>query len=243
MIATIINCLLIVLGSACGLLLKGKLPQRFLTVLIQALGLCVVSIGVTSAIGTQNTLCVVVCLVLGTILGEAIDIEKRLDTIGESLRSRFEKNAEGKSTFTEGFVSASVLFCVGAMAIVGSINAGIHGDYSVLISKSVIDGVIAVNMATALGVGVAFSAVPILIYQGGLTLLAGLVAPYLQEVVITEMSAVGGVIIMGIGLNMLDLPKIKLRVGNMLPAIFLPLAYLPLAEFMTQILHNIGTKF
>ena len=240
MIATIINCLLIILGSTCGLLLKGKLPQRFLTVLTQAMGLCVVGIGMTSAIATNDTLCVVVCLVIGTVLGEAIDIEKRLDTIGESLRKRFERNASGKSTFTEGFVSASVLFCVGAMAIVGSINAGIRGDYAVLVSKSVIDGVISVSMTTALGIGVAFSAIPILIYQGGLTLLAGLVAPYLQEAVITEMSAVGGCIILGIGLNMLELPKIRLRVGNMLPAIFLPLAYLPLAEALTQIFQTLG---
>ena len=101
MIATIINCILILLGSMLGLLLKGKLPQRFLTVLTQALGLCVVSIGMTSAIGTKNTLCVVVCLVVGTILGEAIDIEKRLDSVGESLRKRFEKNSDGNSTFTE----------------------------------------------------------------------------------------------------------------------------------------------
>jgi len=240
MIATIINCLLIVLGSACGLLLKGKLPQRFLTVLTQALGLCVVGIGMTSAIATKNTLCVVVCLVIGTILGEAINIEKRLDTVGESLRKKFEKNATGSSTFTEGFVSASVLFCVGAMAIVGSINAGIHGDYAVLISKSVIDGVTAVSMTSVLGIGVAFSALPILLYQGGLTLLAGLVAPFLQQAVITEMSAVGGCIIVGIGLNMLDLPKDRLRVGNMLPAIFLPLVYLPLASYLTQIFHNLG---
>jgi uncharacterized membrane protein YqgA involved in biofilm formation len=239
MIATTINCLLIILGSTCGLLLKGKLPQRFLTVLTQAMGLCVVGIGMTSAIGTNNTLCVVVCLVIGTILGEAIDIEKRLDSVGESLRKRFEKSS-GNSTFTEGFVSASVLFCVGAMAIVGSIDAGIRGDYGVLVSKSVIDGVISVSMATALGVGVAFSAIPILIYQGGLTLLAGLVAPFLQEAVIIEMSAVGGCIILGIGLNMLELPKIRLRVGNMLPAIFLPLAYLPLAEALTQIFQTLG---
>jgi len=240
MIATIINCTLIILGSMLGILLKGKLPQRFLTVLTQALGLCVVGIGMTSAIATNNTLCVVVCLVIGTILGEAINIEKRLDTVGESLRKRFEKNASGNSTFTEGFVSASVLFCVGAMAIVGSINAGIHGDYAVLVSKSVIDGVTAVSMTSVLGIGVAFSAIPILIYQGGLTLLAGLVAPFLQQAVITEMSAVGGCIIVGIGLNMLDLPKDRLRVGNMLPAIFLPLAYLPLAELLTQIFHTFG---
>ncbi len=237
MLATVINCLLILIGSALGLLLKGKLPQRFLDVLVQALGLCVLSIGISSAISTKNTLCVVVCLALGTILGEAVNIEKHLDNLGNKLRKRVEKNGGENSTFTEGFVTASLLFCVGAMAIVGSIEAGINGDYSILVSKSVIDGITAVSLATALGVGVAFSAAPILVYQGGITLLAGLVGGFLQEAVITEMSAVGGCIIIGIGLNMLKLPKKPLRVGNMLPAIFLPLAYLPLAEFLTQIMH------
>ena len=178
-----------------------------------------------------------VCLALGTILGEAINIEKHLDSLGNKLRKRVEKNGGENSTFTEGFVTASLLFCVGAMAIVGSIEAGINGDYSILVSKSVIDGITAVSLSTALGVGVAFSAAPILVYQGGITLLAGLVGGFLQEAVITEMSAVGGCIIIGIGLNMLKLPKKPLKVGNMLPAIFLPLAYLPLAEFLTQIMH------
>lgn len=230
MLGVFINCILILAGSALGLLLKGKLPQRFLTVLVQALGLCVVSIGISSAIGTQDMLCVVVCLVIGTLLGEAIDIERRLDRWGEGLRTRFIKGEGNGSTFTEGFVTASVLFCVGAMAIVGSIEAGVHQDYSILVSKSVIDGVTSVSLATALGIGVAFSALPILLYEGGITLLAVLAAGVLQEAMVTEMSAVGGCIIIGIGLNMLKLPRSPLKVGNMLPAVFLPLAYLPLAE-------------
>ena len=123
------------------------------------------------------------------------------------------------------------------MAIVGSIQAGIHGDYGILLSKSVIDGISSISLATALGVGVAFAALPVLIYQGGITLLAGAAAAFLQESVITEMSAVGGCIIIGIGLNVLGLPKAPLKVGNMLPAVFLPLAYLPLADWMTQIMH------
>ena len=233
MLATIINCALILAGSCLGLLLKGKLPERFLTVLIQAIGLCVISIGISSAVSTENTLCVVVCLVVGTLIGQAIDIERRLDSWGDKLRRRFEKN----STFTQGFVTASLLFCVGAMAIVGSIQAGIHGDYGILLSKSVIDGISSISLATALGVGVAFAALPVLIYQGGITLLAGAAAAFLQESVITEMSAVGGCIIIGIGLNVLGLPKTPLKVGNMLPAVFLPLAYLPLADWMTQIMH------
>ncbi len=230
MLATVINCLLILLGSALGLLLKGRLPQRFLDVLTQALGLCVVSIGIRSAIGTNDTLCVVVCLVLGTLLGEALNIEVHLDSLGRRLRDRVEGSGGQESTFTEGFVTASLLFCVGAMAIVGSIEAGIHGDYSILVSKSVIDGITAMSLATALGAGVAFSAVPILVYQGGITLLAALVGGFLQDAVVTEMSAVGGCLIIGIGLNMLRLPRQPLRVGNMLPAVFLPLAYLPLVE-------------
>lgn len=235
MIATIINCILVLLGSFLGLLLKGKLPQRMLDTLVQALGLCVVSIGIASAVGTQDTLCVVVCLALGTVIGEAVDIEKHLDIWGDKLRRKVEKNPGSNSTFTEGFVTASLLFCIGAMAIVGSIEAGINGDYSILISKSVIDGITAISLAAALGLGVAFSAIPILLYQGALTLLAGLAAGILQEAVITEMSAVGGCIIIGIGLNMLKLPKTSLKVGNMLPAIFLPLAYLPIANFLAQI--------
>ena len=238
MLATIINCALILAGSCLGLLLKGKLPERFLTVLIQAIGLCVISIGISSAVSTENTLCVVVCLVVGTLIGQAIDIERRLDSWGDKLRRRFEKNSSGGgSTFTQGFVTASLLFCVGAMAIVGSIQAGIHVDYGILLSKSVIDGISSISLATALGVGVAFAALPVLIYQGGITLLAGAAAAFLQESVITEMGAVGGCIIIGIGLNVLGLPKTPLKVGNMLPAVFLPLAYLPLSDWMTQIMH------
>lgn len=235
--AVLINCVLIVVGTFLGLALKGKLPERFLTILVQALGLCVLAIGISSAIGTQNTLCVVVCLVLGTLLGELIDIERRLDRLGELLRQRLMKDEGGQSTFTEAFVTASVLFCVGAMAIVGSIKAGIDGDWSILISKSVIDGVFSISLAAAVGIGVAFSALPILVYEGGLTLLAGLVAGFLQEAAITEMSAIGGCIIIGIGLNMLELPRTPLKVGNMLPAIFLPLAYLPIAQALSALMH------
>ena len=235
--AVLINCVLIVIGTFLGLALKSKLPERFLTILVQALGLCVLAIGISSAIGTQNTLCVVVCLVLGTLLGELIDIERRLDRLGELLRQRLMKDEGGQSTFTEAFVTASVLFCVGAMAIVGSIKAGIDGDWSILISKSVIDGVFSISLAAAVGIGVAFSALPILVYEGGLTLLAGLVVGFLQEAAITEMSAVGGCIIIGIGLNMLELPRTPLKVGNMLPAIFLPLAYLPIAQALSALMH------
>ncbi len=227
MIATLINCGLILLGSLLGLLLRDRISSRFTAIVTQCLALCVLGIGFSSAIGTKNTLCVIVCLVVGSLLGEALRIEERLDDFGNFLRSRLIRGGETHSRFTEGFVTASVLFCVGAMAVMGSIEAGVNGNYSILISKSVIDGITAITFAAAMGIGVAFSAIPILIYQGGLTLLAGFVAAFLTDSMIIEMSAVGGIIIVGIGINMLGFTSKKLKVGNMLPAIFLPLLYLP----------------
>jgi uncharacterized membrane protein YqgA involved in biofilm formation len=228
MIATFINCGLIILGSLLGLLLRDRISARFTTIVTQVLALCVLSIGFSSAIATNNTLCVIVCIVLGSLLGEALRIEERLDDFGNFLRSRLIRGDGGEhSRFTEGFVTASVLFCVGAMAVMGAIEAGVNGNYSILISKSVIDGITAITFAAAMGIGVAFSAIPILLYQGGLTLLAGFVSVFLTGPMITEMSAVGGVIIVGIGINMLGFTSKKLKVGNMLPAIFLPLLYLP----------------
>ena len=235
MLATVINAVLILAGRALGVLFKNRIPARFNAILTHALGLCVLGIGIVSAIGTENTLCVIVCMVLGTILGEALRIEDRLDGAGELLRKRLAGGGDG-SRFTEGFVTASVLFCVGSMAIMGSMEAGIQGKYDILISKGVIDGVTAITLASAMGVGVAFSSLPLILYQGGLTLLFAQVGPFLDSAAVTEMSAVGGTIIMGIAVNMLGLGKSKIRVGNMLPAIFLPLAYLPAAQWLAGLL-------
>lgn len=233
--ATFINAALVLVGSLLGLLFKNHIGERFNTILTHALGLCVLGIGVTSAIGTRNTLCVIVCMVLGAILGEALRIEDRLDSVGEILKKRLVRG-KGSSRFTEGFVTASVLFCVGSMAIMGSMEAGIQGKYDILISKGVIDGVTSITLASAMGLGVAFSAGPLLLYQGGLTLLFAQVGPFLDPAAIKEMSAVGGAIIVGIAVNMLGLGKGKIRVGNMLPAIFLPLLYLPAAQLLAGLL-------
>lgn len=235
MLATIINAVLILLGSTLGVVFKNRIGARFNAILTHALGLCVLGIGMVSAIATQNTLCVIVCMVLGTILGEALRIEDRLDAAGELLRRRLA-GGEGGGRFTEGFVTAAVLFCVGSMAIMGSMEAGIQGKYDILISKGVIDGVTSITLASAMGVGVAFSILPLVLYQGGLTLLFAQVGPFLEEAAITEMSAVGGTIIIGIAINMLGLGKAKIRVGNMLPAIFLPLVYLPVVERLTALM-------
>ena len=237
MIATFINAGLVLLGSAIGLLFRDRISQRFATVVTHALGLCVMGIGITSLVGTENTLCVIVCMVAGTLLGEALRIEERLDGAGELLRSRLSRgNGGAGSRFTEGFVTAAVLYCVGSMAVMGAMEAGINHDYSILISKGVIDGVTSISFAAAMGVGVAFSVVPVILYKGALTLIFAAAGQGLDPAVVNEMSAVGGTIIVGIGLNMLGLPTGKLRVGNMLPAIFLPLLYLPAEGLLSALL-------
>ena len=232
--ATLINMALVLLGGALGLRFKNLISEGLMSILTQALGLCVLCIGISSAIGTRDMLCVIVCLVIGTVIGDTADIERHLEGVGDLLRSRFIKG-EGSSRFTEGFVNASLLFCVGAMAITGSIEAGLNHNYEIIVSKGVIDGVTSISFAATMGVGVLFSIIPILIYQGGITLLAGWIGPSLPLPVITEMTAVGGALIIGIAVNMLELREQKIKVGNMLPAIFLPILYIPLADWLRTV--------
>jgi uncharacterized membrane protein YqgA involved in biofilm formation len=234
MIATVINALLILVGGLIGLLFKNRIPERFSQVLTQGLALAVMCIGITSAIKTEDTLCMIICLVIGTVIGELIRIEAHLDQLGGWIQRHVEKGKEN-STFTQGFVTTSLIFCIGSMAVMGSIEAGINHDYSIILSKGVIDGVTNISFAATLGVGTLFSALAVLLYQGILTLLAGFVGPYLSAAVVTEMSAVGGLLILGIGFNML-FPERHIRVGNMLPAIFLPILYLPVSAFLTGLM-------
>lgn len=234
MFAVFVNMALVLVGSAVGLLLKNRFSERMGQAVMKGLGLCTVGIGMSSLLGGKDTLCTIICVALGTILGEWLNIEKGMDDLGEPLRRKLIKG-EGNSRFVEGFVNATVLYCVGAMSINGAIAAGINGDYSILISKSVMDMVSSITFAAAMGIGVPFAVIPILLYEGGLTLLAGVVGPYLSAAVITEMSAVGGAIIVGIGLNLLGASKEGIRVSNMLPAIFLPIAYVPLANWVATV--------
>lgn len=229
MIATVVNVALVLVGSVLGLLFRRFISQKMVSVLTHALGLCVAGIGISSLVGTQDMLCVIVCMVVGTVIGQGLDIEARLERGGEWLRQRADQG-NPNSRFTESFVSAALLFCVGAMAITGSIEAGLNQNYSILLSKGVIDGVSAISFAATMGIGVAFSVIPLFLYQGAITLLAGWAGPYLPQAVIVEMSAVGGALIVGIAINMLGLGREKIKVGNMLPAMFLPLVYFPISH-------------
>lgn len=214
MIGTVINVAAVVLGTALGLLLKGRIPSRTSQGIVQAIGLFTMLIGLRMAWGTHDPFMLLIGLASGTVVGSLIDIESRLESMGAQLKSRY---AEGESLFTQGFVTASLLFGVGPMAIMGSLQDGLTGDYTILTTKSLMDGISSIPLAASLGMGVGFSAIPILVYQGGISLGAGLLKAVMTEPVVREMTAVGGVLILGIGFNLLLNARVK--VGNMLPAL------------------------
>ena len=223
MIGTLINMVAILAGSALGLLLRKGIPDRLRDTVMQGLGLCVLLIGASGALKTADTMCVIISIVVGGLIGAAVNIERQLERLGEAAEKKF---AHSEGGFANGFVTASLVYCVGAMAIGGSMDSGLRGDHATLIAKSALDGVSAIFFASALGPGVALSAVAVFVYQGAIALLATWIAPLLTDPIITEMSAVGGLLIIGIGLNMIYDKHIS--VGNLLPAIFVPMAYIPI---------------
>ena len=226
MVGTLINTVAILVGTALGLLLRKGIPERLRETVVQGQGLCVILIGLSGALKTGDTLCMIICMVAGALIGAAINIEKRLNDLGAFLERKVTRGTGETGSVAKGFVTASLLFCVGAMAIVGAMDSGLRGDHSTLIAKSALDGISAIFFASSLGIGVGLSAFAVLIYQGAIALLAMWIEPLLTEAVITEMSAVGGLLIAGIGLNMIYDKHIP--VGNLLPAIFLPMLYIPL---------------
>lgn len=225
MIGTLINCVTIIVGSTVGLLLRKGMKPGVSQTVMQGIGLCTILIGMSGALKTANTLLVILSMVIGGMVGSLIDIDGGLQRLGAYGQRKLTHGAPEGSTFAQGFVTASLVFCVGAMAVVGALDSGIRGDHSTLIAKSVMDGVAAIVFASSLGIGVMLSVVPVLIYQGAIALLGTLIAPLLSDVVVTEMSAVGGLLIVGIGLNML-LDK-DIKVANLLPAILVPFVYFP----------------
>ena len=233
MIAVFVNMATVLCGSLLGILLRKHLKASLQEALMKALALCTVVIGVSSAIGTQALLCVILCMVIGTALGEWLRIDDGIEHAGDFIKEKVFKGKVGESRFTEGFVSACILFCIGSMTIVGSLEAGINRNYSIIYAKSTMDFVSSMAFGAAMGLGVTCSAVFILVFQGGLTLLSSLLAPVLSTAVVTEMSAVGGVILIGMAVNMLGLGRERIKVSNMLPAIFLPILYFPIANWLS----------
>ncbi len=229
-IGTIVNVAAVAVGSLVGLFAKKLISDSLREGIMSALGLAVFTIGITGivtnsisvtdgALSSEFTLLMILSIAIGSFLGTLINIEKRLDDLGMFFQKKLVKDGSD-STFAEGFVSASLLFCVGSMAIVGSLNDGIIHDPNILFAKSILDGIMAVVFASTLGIGTMMSCLSLIVYQGGITLCASLLAPYLTDTVISQMGFIGNILIMGIGLNFVYKPKFK--VGNMLPAIFIP---------------------
>ncbi len=244
MTGTLINVATIALGSITGSVLGNRLAPRFRETTMQALGLATIVIALQMALLTRNVniLTVTVSLVLGAIIGEALDLEGALNRLGNRLEERLARSRlsgaanevaasrETGSSFSRGFVTASLVFCVGPMAILGSFQDGLSGDFKLLVVKSLLDGVAATAFAASLGVGVAFSAVSVLLYQGTLTLLAGVFSPVLTQPMIDAMTVTGGIIVLGIALLLLEVRRI--RVANLLPALFIAPALVRLLAWL-----------
>jgi len=227
MLGTIVNSLAIIGGCLIGLIVKGRLTEKISSTIMNGLSLCVLYIGISGALKGNDTLQMIICIAIGALVGEIIDIDKRLNNLGDmiekKINSKKKNQSNGKISISEGFVTSSLLFCVGAMAVVGSLESGLKGNYTTLFAKSILDGVASIIFASSLGIGVMLSSIAVFIYQGSITLLAGGLSTILTEAVISNMSAVGSLIIVGLGLNMLGVSKIK--VANLLPAIFLPIIF------------------
>ncbi|HKK48202.1 MAG TPA: DUF554 domain-containing protein [Alkalispirochaeta sp.] len=221
MIASIVNALAILFGTTIGTLIGGRIGTQFRAVVFSGVGVVALLIGVSMALESQRFLYLVLSLVIGGLLGTAWRIEDRVYQLGEWLKRRFqprrapgavsapEEESASTHSFAQGFLVSSVLFCVGALAIIGSFQAGVEGDYEILFTKSVMDGFMAVLLTAAYGIGVGFSAGSVLLYQGALTLLAGLIAPLVSPLMVSEISGVGGAMVVMIGLNLLELRTIK----------------------------------
>lgn len=219
MTGTILNVIAILVGGAAGMLFGARLSEKLKSTVISGMGLFTAAVGLQMFLKTENPLIVLGALILGAILGEWLGIEDGLQHLGIWLEKRFAGSSEGGSSrFVRGFLTASLLYCIGPMAILGSISDGLTGDYSTLAIKSVLDGFASVAFASSLGVGVLFAALPILVYQGGISLLAGLLDNLVTTTMMSELTATGGVLLMGVGVSsLLELKKI--RVGNFLPAL------------------------
>ncbi len=229
MFGTIINAAAIIVGSLIGFLIRKGIKDEYRKVVFTAAGLTSLTIGIQMALKTTHILAFALALMFGGLLGTALNVEGGIERLGERLKQRFARNSEG--AFAAGFLNASVLFCSGAMAIVGSFRAGTEGDYSLLLTKSVLDGFVSIIFAGAMGIGVAFAAISVFVYQGALTLLSVYIKPFVSELMLAELTAIGGALIIMIALGLLELKSFK--TGNFLPAILVIVALVLVMPFLS----------
>lgn len=220
MLGVIVNTITVLLGSAVGLFCKRAIPEKLSKAIMLAIGLCTIYIGVSGALEGKNTLVLILSMVFGTAVGTALDLDRQITRLGELVNRKFKRD-DGSVSLTEGFVTASLLFCIGAMTIVGSLNAGLRGDNEMLFTKSLLDLFSSCMLSVSLGPGVMFAAAFVFVFQGSLVLLAQVLAPVLSAAAIAEITCAGSLMILALGLNLIGLTKIK--VANFLPAlIFAP---------------------
>lgn len=232
MLGTIVNAIAIIIGGSLGVLLKKGFPQNYRNTIMQGITLSVFVIGISGALKSNNILLVIFSIAIGSIIGEKLKIENRLEQVGNWLESKLSFKY---GNVAKGFVTASLVYCVGAMAIVGSLESGMTGEHSTLFAKSLLDGISSIIFASTLGIGVVFSSIAVFLYQGTITIFASLIGGLLTYSVILEMSAVGGILIMGIAINILEIKKIS--VGNMLPSIFIPIFHQIIEPFFATVLN------
>lgn len=216
MLGTFVNVIAIVVGGSLGLLLNKKLPGRFVKIFFQVIGLFTLFLGFSMALETTHVMHMILALISGSLLGELMRLDRFFEKLGEYLKKKFKFRNE---RFTEGLLTAFLLYCMGSLTILGAIEEGMGGSPQLLLIKSLMDGVSSIALASGLGAGVLFSAVPLFIYQGGITLLSAGMGEFIPQIYITELSAVGGILLIGLGINILEIKKIN--VMNMLPALLM----------------------
>ncbi len=220
MLGVLVNVATIVVGGIIGVILKDRMKEEISTIIMQGIGLSVLVIGMVGAIKTNNSIVLVLSLISGGVIGTLLHIDNKLELVGQTV----EEKLSHREGFAKGFVMGALLYCVGSMAIVGSLEAGVNGDNTILFVKSILDGVTAIVFAATLGYGIIFSSIPVFLIQGGIVLLSKWIEPLLTEELITEISAVGSALIIAIAFNILEIKKFKL--GDLLPSIFMPILWL-----------------
>ncbi len=211
---TLINAAAVILGSIAGLLIHSRLPKRIIHIVFQGIGLFTLFLGINMATKTSNFLIMIFSIVIGSIIGELLDIDKSVNRFGEWLKKKVKSKND---KFSEGFVTSFLLFCMGSMTILGAFEEGLGGEPNLLLAKSVLDMFGSIILSASLGIGVIFSVIPLVIYQGGLTLFAGSLTGFLTDPIISELTAVGGLLLIGLGINILEIKKIKIL--NMIPSL------------------------
>ena len=236
MLGVIVNTITVIIGSITGLLFKKGIPKKITDAIMTGIGLCTVSIGISGLIEDVNAIILIISIVLGAALGTLLDIDSKINHMGDYLSKKFKSNTD-KTSVSEGFVTACLLFCVGSMTIVGSLNAGLLGDNKMLLTKALLDLISSTMLSASLGIGVLFAAGFVFVFQGSLVLLAQYIAPFLTPETIAQLNGAGSLLIFALGLNIIGITKIK--IANYLPAIIIAPLVTFIYTFILSFIHTL----